>query len=46
MSKQAIYKRRINIRFRDETYTKLRDMAHKQKITISEVIRDIINDQI
>lgn len=46
MSKQAIYKQRINIRFRDETYTKLKNMAAKQKITISEVVRAIINDQI
>ena len=46
MSKQATYRQRINIRFRDETYMKLKDMADKQKMTISEVVRSIINKQI
>ena len=42
MSKHKQYRRRVNIRFREETYEKLVAIAENNKQTISETIRDIV----
>jgi len=42
MSKSKQYRRRINIRLREETYDKLDKLSSEEHKSISEVIREII----
>jgi len=46
MSKSKQYTERINIRLRKETYEKLKILAEQDKQSVSEVIRNIVVDNI